>query len=287
LSRNFSPTPTVICESSTTPFLSNSIMVVESDADMPPCLNTKRKQEKKARELARAHLKINESIPEPKVEGPRLQGFFSRTRIVTFKTGQELVVQFRPEKLDIKPFEIARAALGTVVPEIKCLEDKELEQNGVWAYGMTRCPGKPWYEGVRGKNGTALITINRSLGRILSRGLVEGKSEPVIDQTLRPHLQLLLNAQDDQIRPFHGIAKNLMNDLNQLVALPLFISHFDLNEVNIMLSEECEVSGIIDWELSACLPFGVGFGRIHTLAGEFSEKQFYMSSEFEDAERGF
>jgi hypothetical protein len=152
---------------------------------------------------------------------------------------------------------------------------------------MTHCPGRPCYDAVRGKNGTALITINRSLGRVLSRGLVEGKSEPTIEEKLRPHLQMLLDSQDDCIRPFHGVAKMLMDDLDQLVSLPLFISHFDLNEVNIMLSADCEISGIVDWELSACLPFGVGFGQIHTLAGEFSEKTFYMPPEFEDAERGF
>jgi hypothetical protein len=96
----------------TTAFVSNPIMVVESDVDMPPCLNTKRKQENKARELARAYLKIDKSISERMVEAPRLQGIFSRTRIVIFESGDELVVQFRPEELNIQPFQIARAALG-------------------------------------------------------------------------------------------------------------------------------------------------------------------------------
>jgi thiamine kinase-like enzyme len=122
---------------------------------------------------------------------------------------------------------------------------------------------------------------------ILSRGLLEGKSSLVVEQTIHPHLQLLLAFQDDQIRSFHGIAQNLLDKLNRLASLPLFISHFDLNEVNIMISEECEVTGLIDWELSACLPFGMGFSRIHTLAGEFSARKFYMPPEFEDAERRF
>jgi hypothetical protein len=30
------------------------------------------------------------------------------------------------------------------------------------------------------------------------------------------------------------------------------------------------VTGLIDWELSTPKPFGVDFGRIHTLAGEFT-----------------
>jgi hypothetical protein len=31
----------------------------------------------------------------------------------------------------------------------------------------------------------------------------------------------------------------------------------------------------------------VGFGRIHTLAGEYSEGEFWMGPKFEQAERGF
>jgi hypothetical protein len=207
--------------------------------------------------------------------------------IATLQNGDELVVQFWPEVLDVEPFKIARTALGSVVPDIGLLDDEELEQNQIWAYWMTRCPGKTWFEGVRGKDSTALITINRSLGRILSRGFVEGESSLVVEQTIRPHLQLLLASQNDQIRSFHSIAQNLLDKLDQLASLPLFISHFDLNEVNIMIIEECEVTGLIDWELSTCLPFGMGFSRIHTLAGEYSARIFHMPHEFEDAERGF
>lgn len=43
----------------------------------------------------------------------------------------------------------------------------------------------------------------------------------------------------------------------------------------------------MDWEFSSPLPFGIGFGRIHTLAGEFSERKFHMPAEFEESERGF
>lgn len=207
--------------------------------------------------------------------------------IVTQKNGKELVIQFRPEPLDIEPFEVARRALGPLVPKIKLLQDEELEREGIWAYWMTCIPGKTWFEGVRGKDPTTLITINRSLGRILSKGHVEGSSQLVIEQKLRPHLALLLFSEDYQVRRFHKMASDLLGKLERLKILPLFVSHFDLNNVNIMVDDDCEVSGIIDWELSTPLPFGMGFSRIHTLAGEFSEKKFHMPPTFEDAERGF
>ena len=137
---------------------------------------------------------------------------------------------------------------------------------------MTCIPGRTCLDGARGKNAQKLVTTLRSLGRILSKGYVDKSSELVVERKLRPHLALLLSSRDAQIRQFHYVARDLFSKLDQLKILPLFVSHFDLNHVNIMVDDNCEVSGIVDWELSTPLPFGMGFCRIHTLAGEFSAK---------------
>ncbi|KAF1962797.1 hypothetical protein CC80DRAFT_487265 [Byssothecium circinans] len=152
---------------------------------------------------------------------------------------------------------------------------------------MTCIPGKTWHEGARGRFEQTRVTTVRSLARILSKGYIGDSSEPVVDGNLRPHLELLLSSEDDQIRRFHDVGRDLFSKLDRLKILPLFVSHFDLNDVNIMVDDNCEVSGIVDWELSTPLPFGMGFCRIHTLAGEFSEKKFHMPPQFEDAEKGF
>jgi len=261
----------------------NMVVEITSDSDLPKSLNTPTKQQKKARQLASSHA----GIPAIKARGAYPKGFFSRTVLVELQDGEEVVIQFRPERLDIEPFELARKVLGPVVPEIKPLQDEELDREGIWAYWMTRMPGKTWLEGFRGKDPTYLVTINRSLGRILSRGFVADNSEQVVERQLRPHLNLILTSKDDQVRRFHDTAADLLGKLDQLKMLPLFISHFDLNEVNVMIDDDCEVSGIIDWELSVPLPFGMGFCRIHTTAGEFSEGKFYMPPDFENAEKGF
>lgn len=256
---------------------------ITSDADLPNCLNTLSKQATKARQLAHLH----SGIPAKKARGPRPQGFFSRTVIVTLHNGEEVVIQFRPETLELEPFEVARRVLGAAVPDIKVIQDEELEREGIWVYWMTCISGKTWLDGARGKGPQTLVTTVRSLGRILSKGCVDDRSGLVVDRRLRPHLALLLSSEDAQIRRFHDVARDLFGKLDRLKILPLFVSHFDLNNVNIMVDEKCEVSGIVDWELSTSLPFGMGFCRIHTLAGEFVEKKFHMPSEFEDAEKGF
>ncbi|OCK92322.1 uncharacterized protein K441DRAFT_662923 [Cenococcum geophilum 1.58] len=256
---------------------------ITSDADLPKCLNTPSKQATKARQLAHLH----SGIPAKKARGPRPQGFFSRTMIVTLQNGEDVVIQFRPEPLDLESFQVARRALGAIVPDVKVIEDEDMEREGIWVYWMECIPGKTWLDGARGRVSQTRVTTVRSLGRILSKGHVGDSSALVVDRNLRPHLKLLLASEDPQIRPFHAVASDLLGKLDQLKNLPLFVAHFDLNGVNIMVDDNCEVSGIIDWELSTPLPFGMGFGRIHTLAGEFSEKKFYMPPEFEDAERGF
>lgn len=57
--------------------------------------------------------------------------------------------------------------------------------------------------------------------------------------------------------------------------------------MNVLIDEDCQVTGLIDWELSAPLPFGAGFGRIHSIAEEYTGGEFWMPDEFETAERGF
>ena len=256
---------------------------ITSDSDLPKSLDTPAKQKKKAAQLASS----NAGIPAKKTRGVFPKGFFSRTVIVTLQNGEEIVIQFRPERLNIEPFELARKTLGPVVPEIKPLRDDDLGQEGIWAYWMTCMPGKTWLEGIRGKSPASLVTINRSLGRVLSQGYVANNSSNVVEQRLRPHLNMILASENEKVRQFHSTAAQLLSNLDKLKMLPLFISHFDLNEVNIMINDDCEVSGIIDWELSHPLPFGMGFCRIHTMAGEFSEKKFYMPPNFEDSEKGF
>jgi hypothetical protein len=269
------------------------IIDITSDADLPKCLNTPAKQTKKARQLAQLH--SGSGILAKSARRPHPQGCFSRTVIVTLKDGKNVVIQFRPEQLEIESFQVARRVLGPVVPEVRPIQDEELEREGIWVYWLTCIPGSTWFEGARGRWSQTRVTTVRSLGRILSKGYVDvedscdanNSSELVIERNLRPHLELILASEDPQIRQFHAVAKDLLGKLDQLKTLPLFIAHFDLNDVNIMVDENCEVSGLIDWELSTPLPFGMGFSRIHTLAGEYNERKFYMPPEFEEAERGF
>lgn len=225
---------------------------ITSDADLPKCLNTPAKQTKKARQLAQSH--SGSGNPAKSVRRPHPQGFFSRTVIVTLKDGEDVVKQFRPEQLDIKPFQVARKVLGPAVPEVRHIQDEELEREGIWVYWLTCIPGSTWSEGARGRVSRTRVTTVRSLGRILAKGHVDvddssdinDNSAMVTERKLRPHLELILASEHPQIRQFHAVAEDLLGKLDQLKVLPLFVAHFDLNDVNIMVDKNCEISGIID-----------------------------------------
>lgn len=148
-------------------------------------------------------------------------------------------------------------------------------------------PGKMWHQGVAGRGAEGRITVNKSLGRIFSKGCLAYYSNEAVTSKVRPHLDAILASPLEEILPYKDILEGFGNNLDELAQLPLWVAHYDLNDVNVLIDENCDVTALIDWELSTPLPFGTGFGRIHTLAGEYSGGEFWMPDEFEVAERGF
>ncbi|KAH6842274.1 hypothetical protein B0I37DRAFT_435629 [Chaetomium sp. MPI-CAGE-AT-0009] len=227
---------------------------VTSDNDLPKLLNAPTKQVKRIKNL----------------------GIFSRTFFVTLADGREAVIQFRTEKLDLDAFKVAKGALGQV-----------LENEGVWAYSLERLPGKMWVYGVAGKGAEGRIAVNRSLGRILSKGCLADSSGEAVSTKVRPHLEAILASPLDEVATYRPLLQGFLDKLNDISKLPLWVSHYDLNDVNVLTDESCQVTGLIDWELSTPKPFAVGLGRIHTLAGEYTGGGFWIPDEFGVAERAF
>lgn len=131
------------------------------------------------------------------------------------------------------------------------------------------------------------IAVNKSLGRVFSEGYLAENSNEAVRKTVRPHLDAILASPLQEIQPFKGTLQGFADKLNELAQLPLWVAYYDLNDVNGLIDENCEVTALIDWELSSPLPFGMGLGRINSLAGEYTGGEFWMPDEFEVAERGF
>ncbi|KAI0427433.1 hypothetical protein F5Y09DRAFT_344693 [Xylaria sp. FL1042] len=91
-------------------------------------------------------------------------------------------------------------------------------------------------------------------------------------------VEYLNNASKHIDKPYPGNVQETVESfakrLDELAQLPLWVAYYDLNDVNVLINKECEVTALIDWELSAPLPFGAGFGRIHTIPGEYTGGEF-------------
>lgn len=247
--------------------------------DRPESLSTERKQIKTAKRLALFYL----GEPAESARFPDIQGCFSNTLIVTMASGQECVIQFRSQRINMEHFNRARRLLGDAVPKIAKLADDSLKKDGIKPYCMSVIPGKTMYEAGHLQN----VKTLRSLGQLFSRCRVPGDSAGVVDQVVIPKLKVLRHSAQAHIKPFRDVIENLLTDAAQLKRLPLFYSHPDLNRTNILVHENGRVSGIVDWDGACALPFGMGFCKIYDLAGEIIDGKFYMPSNFEDAERGF
>jgi hypothetical protein len=73
-----------------------------------------------------------------------------------------------------------------------------------------------------------------------------------------------------------------------LKKLPLFLGHFDLIDLNLLVGDDTEVTVIVDWELSpGPQPFGIGCYCIPFFAGEIIDGVFRDREVFEVIDRAF
>lgn len=170
--------------------------------DLPVVLNTPIKQVRWAKKLVAEHL----GSPVKFVDKPPMQGLLSRTLFLTLKDGRQLAQQFRTEELDVDAYNVAKGALGPVVPDATALKSDELEREEVWAYAMPCLPGQLWLHGVAGKGAEGRIAINKSLGRVLSKGLLANDSTKAVETKVRPHLEAILASLVEQIHPWRAHA---------------------------------------------------------------------------------
>lgn len=255
-----------------------------SNSSFPKSLNTDTRQKKKVKQLAQSHT----GIAAKTVRLCTTQGCFSKTFEVTLATGKEMIVQLRVEPLDAKPFAEAKRLLGPYVPDIQKLEDVELEEASIWPFCMTRMPGKTWLEYSNRWEDDLHIKCATSLGKVLSKCYEPGPSKRIVDSAIIPRLKRVLGYKRTDVHEFFPKVNELIHDAVQLYCLPLFYTHLDLNMMNVMVHDNGEVSGIIDWELAhGPWPFGILCSSIQHLAGVFINGKFHERHAFDPMEMGF
>lgn len=118
-------------------------------------------------------------------------------------------------------YRIAKAALGSFVPDAEALGNEELESARAWAYYLTFMPGKMWLRGVAGKGAEGRIAVNKSLGRVFSRGFLADNSCKAVETKLRPHLDAILASPLEDILPYKATVESFAKRLDEFAQLPL------------------------------------------------------------------
>ncbi|KAA8633901.1 hypothetical protein SMACR_00674 [Sordaria macrospora] len=85
------------------------------------------------------------------------------------------------------------------------------------------------------------------------------------------------------MKPYRSLAMEILRHQDKISELPLFMAHSDLWAGNLIVDPDThEVMGIVDWEDSFPLPFGIGLHRIQMVAGEDFNSNWQIPNNFEE-----
>lgn len=197
-----------------------------------------------------------------------LQGMFSYTVEVTMKDGSSYVVQLRAESVHEENSQQAHEILGDLVPvPTPVIRDGSPIP---FAYIMPRVPGLTYYTATNRtawppeKHVRFAGQIGDMIGRCCSsRNVTECD---IIDKFIVPRLQLYLGMDEPAIDPHKSLIRDLLQRVDELRVLPMCWSHWDINSINIMVDDDGNVTGVLDWEEAYWMPFGMNTCRLPDLA---------------------
>lgn len=197
-----------------------------------------------------------------------LQGEFSRTVEVIMRDGAHYIIQLRTQPVHEENAHQAYSILGTLVPVPILVTHKSSPVP--YAYIMPRIPGSTWLtKDVKGWPAEKHIKVAGQIGDMIGRCGGHQNSEcDTIDKFIIPRLELYLRWGEPSVAPVKGLIKSLLERVDNLRKLPMCWTHWDINMMNIMVSNDAKVCGILDWEEAYWMPFGANTYVISELAAE-------------------
>ncbi|KAK4120081.1 hypothetical protein N657DRAFT_683895 [Parathielavia appendiculata] len=85
--------------------------------------------------------------------------------------------------------------------------------------------------------------VTKSLGQVFSKGCLADSSSDAVSTKVRPHLE-------EAVAAYRPLLPSLLDKVDDLSKLPLWVTHYDLKDVNVLIDDFCNVTGVIDWELT-------------------------------------
>lgn len=186
------------------------------------------------------------------------QGMFSRTVEVQTEDGRRFVVQLRTESVNEQNAQQAHSILGDLVP----VPTRVIRESTPvpYTYIMRLMPGATWLTmDLRGWEQKYHIEAAGKIGELIGRccrGDADG-APAVIDELILPRLRLYMEWDEPAVVPHKPFIQSLLDRVNELRKLPVCFTHWDINLMNVMVRDNGEVSGLLDWEESYWMPVGM------------------------------
>jgi len=187
------------------------------------------------------------------------QGMFSKSAIVTLSDGTEIVVQLKDNEIDTTKTALANALLGDVVPI-----SFAAISNATFAYISRFIPGSVWL--LRDN-----LTIEENarvalqVGSLIARCTLGIEGSGMVDRYVVPRLLQILS-KNKMTKKLKTRIQGVLGLADGVKALPLSLCHIDVNSMNIILDENANIVGLVDWEQAQLLPVGMNAWCIRYLS---------------------
>ncbi|TVY48913.1 hypothetical protein LOCC1_G001484 [Lachnellula occidentalis] len=216
---------------------------------------------------------VSQLYPNQTISPASCQGYCSFTLFV----GPSTVIQFRPSPYRLDPLitSLASSIHSTHVPQTS--HRAVLRSSGLDVYTMSRIPGTSLRDSrshspVLARSPQFLENLCTSLAAFLAHSW-HGPLPPTplgtIGTSLYARLQLLATALPARFRP---TARQLLDNIDSITALPWVLTHGDLVPGNIMLAPSGHLTGLVDWAEAEVLPFGLCLYGLEEILGEMTER---------------
>ncbi|TDL25803.1 hypothetical protein BD410DRAFT_784827 [Rickenella mellea] len=199
-----------------------------------------------------------------------VQGMFSLSIIVTLSDDTKFVVQLRDNDVDTTMVTLAYSLLGEVVPPLHAARTSVVRA----AYVAPFVPGTVWDELNCSLDDD--VKIASQIGELLGRCFLNVDSSGMVDRFIIPRLRKILAKERIPTKELRERIEGMILSAENLKALPLGICHIDVNASNIIIDNESNIAGLIDWEMAAFLPIGMGAWGIRNLATVNRNRTIYL-----------
>jgi hypothetical protein len=112
------------------------------------------------------------------------------------------------------------------------------------------------------------IKLAGQIGNIIGRCCSNfSEQNDAIDSFIVPRLERYIEWDEPTIAPHKEFIKGLLMKVEDLRRLPLCLTHWDINLMNVMVTDEADITGVVDWEEMYWMPFGMNTHVIARFAG--------------------